>query len=274
MLLGILVWASIVLGPAPTIQPSSQASTQAAAETTPPADPNRFEPEIKKFDDADRAAAPAPGGVVFTGSSSIRLWTSIGEDFPGVAALNRGFGGSEISDAIKYVDRVVLRYQPSQVVFYSGDNDLNGGKTPARVAADYKAFVNAIHAKLPQTRIVIMSIKPSLARWALVEKMRDTNRLVQEMVAKDPKRLAYVDVFTPMIGSDGRPRPELFVSDGLHMTRAGYAIWKEALAPVLKAPAGSSRPPALDQAAGSEDPALRQPIIARAAARPRQTTRR
>ena len=259
MLLGVLVWASIVLGPATMLQPSSQASTPAAAQTTVPADPNRFEPEIKKFDDADRAAAPAPGGVVFTGSSSIRLWTSIGEDFPGVAALNRGFGGSEISDAIKYVDRVVLRYQPSQVVFYSGDNDLNGGKTPARVAADYKAFVNAIHAKLPQTRIVIMSIKPSLARWALVDKMRDTNRLVQEMVAKDPKRLAYVDVFTPMIGSDGRPRPELFVSDGLHMTRAGYAIWKEALAPVLKAPAGSSRPPALDQAAWSSDPALRQP---------------
>jgi len=78
-------------------------------------------------------------------------------------------------------------------------------KTPARVAADYKAFVDAIHAKLPQTRIVIMSIKPSLARWALVDKIRDTNRVVQEMVAKDPKRLAYVDVFTPMIGSDGRP---------------------------------------------------------------------
>ena len=256
MLLRILVSASIALGPAATLQPSPQASTQIAAQTTAPANPNRFEPEIKKFEDADRATAPATGGIVFTGSSSIRLWTSIGEDFPGVAALNRGFGGSEISDAIKYVDRVVLRYQPSQVVFYSGDNDLNGGKTPARVAADYKAFVDAVHAKLPQTRIVIISIKPSLARWALVDKTRDTNRLVQEMVAKDPKRLAYVDVFTPMLGSDGRPRPELFVSDGLHMTRAGYAIWKEALAPVLKAPAGSSRLKMLDQEAGDSGPWL------------------
>jgi lysophospholipase L1-like esterase len=195
--------------------------------------PDRFEAEITKFDDADRATPPPTGAIVFTGSSSIRLWTTMAEDFPGVRTLNRGFGGSVIEDAIRYLDRVVVRYQPSQVVFYSGDNDLNGGKSPAEVAADYKRFAAAIHARVPAARVVIISIKPSLARWALVDKMRETNRLVTEMVAADPGRLAFVDVFTPMLGADGKPRPELYVEDGLHMTPAGYAIWRAALAPVL-----------------------------------------
>ena len=208
--------------------------SQAFAQTAAPVDPNRFEPEIRKFEEADRAHAPSTGGVVFTGSSSIRLWTTLAEDFPGVRTVNRGFGGSEIDEAVRYVDRLVVPYKPVQVVFYSGDNDLNGGKSPATVAADYQRFVDAVLAKLPSTRIVILSIKPSLARWALVDKMRETNTRVQQMVARDPAHLTFVDVFTPMLGADGKPRPELYVSDGLHMTPAGYAIWRTALAPVLK----------------------------------------
>jgi lysophospholipase L1-like esterase len=197
-------------------------------------DPTRFEPEIRKYEEADRTAPPRPGGVLFTGSSSIRLWETLAADFPGLTTINRGFGGSEIEDAIAHVDRLVLRHKPSQVVFYSGDNDLAGGKTPAMVAADYKRFVAAVHRRLPATRVVIIAIKPSPARWSIVDKARETNRLVQEMVRRDRKRLAFVDVFTPMLGRDGKPRPELYVADGLHMTRAGYAIWKAAVAPVLE----------------------------------------
>jgi lysophospholipase L1-like esterase len=209
-------------------------SANVSAQTPAVVDPARFDSEISKFAEADRAAPPQPGAVVFTGSSSIRLWTSLAEDFPGIRTINRGFGGSEIVDAIHYVDRVVIRYKPAQVVFYSGDNDLNSGKSPEQVAADYQRFVDAVHAVLPKTRIVIIGVKPSLARWALADKARDTNRRVQHLVARDPKRLAYVDVFQPMLGAAGRPRPELYVADGLHMTRAGYEIWRNALAPVLK----------------------------------------
>jgi lysophospholipase L1-like esterase len=214
-------------------QTSAPAQTTAPPQTTAPADSARFAPEIRKFEDADRASPPRPGGVVFTGSSSIRLWKTLAEDFPGLRTVNRGFGGSEVEDAIRNVDRIVIVQRPDQVVFYSGDNDINAGKSPAQVAADYKRFVDAVHAQLPRTRIVIVSIKPSLARWALADKMKETNRLVQELVARDPQRLAYVDVFTPMLGADGTPRPELYVADGLHMTPAGYQIWKAAIAPVL-----------------------------------------
>ncbi len=206
----------------------------ASAQTAAPA-PAGFEQEIRKFEEADRGASRQPGGVVFTGSSSIRLWDTLAADFPGARTLNRGFGGSQIADAIEHVDRLVVVHKPAQVVFYSGDNDLNAGKSPAAVAADYRRFVDAVHAKLPDTRVVIISIKPSPARWALVDKVRATNKLVEEMVGRDRRRLGFVDVFTPMLGADGKPRPELYVSDRLHMTPAGYAIWKAALTPVLEA---------------------------------------
>jgi lysophospholipase L1-like esterase len=217
------------------------AARQAAA-------PTRFEEEIRKFQEADRAAPPQPGGVLFTGSSSIKLWETLASDFPGVRTINRGFGGSEIEDAIAHVDTLVLRHRPSQVVFYSGDNDLNEGKDPARVAADYKRFVDAVHARLPATRVVIISVKPSPDRWGIVDKVRTTNRLVQEMVAKDRKRLAFVDVFTRMLRGDGKPRPELYLADGLHMAPAGYAIWKAAVMPVLLQGANLSLPKELPEA--------------------------
>ncbi|MEO7272588.1 MAG: SGNH/GDSL hydrolase family protein, partial [Vicinamibacterales bacterium] len=213
---------------------AASGQTAPAAPTAPAAGPARFEAEMAKFDDADRQTPVGPGGVVFTGSSSIRLWTTLGQDFAAAHPLNRGFGGSDIRDVIHFLDRVVLRYRPSQVVFYSGDNDLNGGRGPAEVAADYQRLVDAIHAALPRTRVVIISIKPSLARWAMVEPMRDTNRRVKAMVAADPQRLAFVDVFDAMLGPDGKPRPELYVADGLHMTPAGYAIWTTALRPALR----------------------------------------
>jgi lysophospholipase L1-like esterase len=248
-LIGTLITALFLFQPALWLPlseaPLSPQAAQTATQPKAPPDPNRFESEIKKFDEADLAAMPPANGIVFTGSSSIRLWTTMAEDFQGMTTLNRGFGGSEVADAIRYVDRLVIRYQPAQVVFYSGDNDLFGGKTPAQVAADYKTFVAAIHAKLPRTRVVLISIKPSLARWSLADQARDTNGRLREMAAKDPKRLAYVDVFATMLGSDGRPRPELYVADGLHMTQAGYAIWKDALGPVLRVAAGSTRTPLL-----------------------------
>ena len=202
------------------------AGTPATALCQPPAAAaDRFEAELKKFDETDRTTPPPTDAVVFTGSSSIRLWKSLAEDFPQWQTLNRGFGGSEIDDAIRNVNRLVIRYRPRTVVFYSGDNDINSGKSPARVAADMKQFVGEVHRALPRTRIVIISIKPSLARWKLAPQMQEANALIKTMAEKDPL-VTYVDVFTPMLGPDGKPRPELYVEDGLHMTPAGYAIWK------------------------------------------------
>ncbi len=216
--------------------PATRVTTAAArttAATSATLDLTHYEPEIRAFESADRASMPAPGGIVFYGSSSIRRWSSLGADFPGLPVLNRGFGGSTFPEANHYVSRAVLPYRPRTVVVYEGDNDLMGGRTPRQVLADYREFVRLVRDSLPRTRIVVIGIKPSPSRWQLADQQREANRLLREAVARDTLQ-SYVDVFTPMLGDSGRPRPELFVGDSLHMTSAGYAIWRTQVAPQLK----------------------------------------
>jgi lysophospholipase L1-like esterase len=146
--------------------------------------------------------------------------------------LNRGFGGSRMDDVLRYADRVVFRYNPRAIVLYEGDNDLQEGRTPARIAGDVAEFLSRVRLAEPLARVVCLSVKPSPSRWNLVDRIRQTNALLQAVVAQDTMA-TYVDVFTPMLGADGRPRPELFLADSLHMTPAGYAIWRDAVAPAL-----------------------------------------
>ena len=196
------------------------------------ADPaERWLPAMEKFSELDRQNPPEKGGIVFVGSSSIRMW-KVDQWFPDLPVLNRGFGGSQISDSIYYVDRLILPYQPEIVVFYAGDNDIDGGKSPQRVADDYRQLIALVPDELPHTRVIFVAIKPSLARWELVGPMREANRMIADFSAAD-ERLQYLDVDAPMIGADGKPRLELFVDDGLHMIDEGYRVWSELLRPLL-----------------------------------------
>jgi lysophospholipase L1-like esterase len=136
-------------------------------------------------------------------------------------------------EANHYLSRIVLPYRPRTVVVYEGDNDIASGRTPQQVASDHRDFVRGVRSALPSARIVVIGIKPSPSRWRLVDAQREANRLVQEVVRSDSLQ-AYVDVFTPMLGANGRPRPELYVSDSLHMTPAGYAVWRAQVAPALR----------------------------------------
>ena len=190
-----------------------------------------FAAELLAFHQQDLADRHPPGGVVFVGSSSIRFW-DLDAAFPGRKYLNRGFGGSQIADSVANVELLVLRHAPNTVVFYAGDNDIAFGKTPDRVAADFRTLARDVHARLPDARILFLAIKPSIARWALTGPMREANRRIREHCALDP-RLAYVDVHTPMIGPDGLPRADLLHTDGLHLSAAGYALWTRILAPLL-----------------------------------------
>jgi lysophospholipase L1-like esterase len=213
-------------------------ATSAAAATvtgTPGSVPalDRFESEIVQFEASDRRTPPAPGGIVFVGSSSIRRWASLASDFPGLPVMNRGFGGSTLQEVNHYVPRIVLPYRPRMVVLYAGDNEIAAGRSPQRVADDYRVFVGLVRAALPSARIVFVSVKPSPSRWALIAQVRETNRLVRAITATDPLQ-TFVDVFTPMLGPDGHPRPELFIEDNLHMTPPGYALWRSRLAPIVR----------------------------------------
>jgi alpha-L-arabinofuranosidase len=195
-------------------------------------DSSRWEGEIAAYEQADRTNPPPPGGVLFIGSSTIRLWKTLAEDFPGHRVINRGFGGSQIADATHFAERVIFPYRPRAVFLRAGGNDLHAGKSPERVFADFKAFVNKVHAKLPQTEIVFISLSPSVARWSEAEQTKKLNQLVRDYV-KGKKRLKYIETYETTLGPDGKPRPELFVEDKLHFNAEGYRILAERVRPHL-----------------------------------------
>jgi lysophospholipase L1-like esterase len=191
-----------------------------------------WESAIAEFEAADRTSPPPSGEIVFVGSSSIRLW-DLARSFPGMPVINRGFGGSQIADSVTHVDLLVIRHKPRTVVFYAGDNDLAGGKTPTQVTDDFKAFVAKIHAALPATRVAFIGIKPSILRWGNIARVRQANALIREYCDGDD-RLGFVDVDGPMLGWDGKPRKDLLVADGLHLSPKGYVLWTALVRPFLE----------------------------------------
>jgi len=192
---------------------------------------NRWEASIQKFEVADRRAFPPKHGVLFVGSSSIVGW-DLGKHFPELPVINRGFGGSQIADSIYFAERIVLPYEPKTIVLYAGDNDIASGKNAEQAHRDYQKFVAKIHRALPKTRIVFVAIKPSISRWNLIGEMRKANALIRATAKKDD-RLIFVDIDTPMIDSDGKPRKGLFKSDGLHLNERGYKLWSRLVRPHL-----------------------------------------
>jgi lysophospholipase L1-like esterase len=197
-----------------------------------PRGPEQWQVEIANLVAGDAAHPPPRDAVLFVGSSSIRLWTTLGEDFPGVPTINRGFGGSRIADSTYYADRIVVPYHPKLVIMYAGDNDIFEGRTIREVIDDFKGFVARVRRDLPHVAIAYLSIKPSVARAALWSQMRAANDGIAHW-ARTQKDVTFVDVAVKMLDAHGKPRPELLREDGLHMRPAGYAIWIDALKPVL-----------------------------------------
>jgi lysophospholipase L1-like esterase len=201
-------------------------------------DPGRWESAVAAFEAGDRESPPPANAIVFIGSSSIRFWNSVHEDMAPLTVIHRGFGGSWMSDAVHYADRLVNRYEPRAVVLYEGDNDISEDLAPEALLEDFRAFVARVHADLPRARVYFISIKPSLLRWDPWGAMQAANALIRAETEIDP-RLRYLDVATPMLGADGSaPAESLFVADRLHMTPAGYEIWTAAIRPLLLAEEG------------------------------------
>ncbi len=193
---------------------------------------SKWEKAISAFEKIDQKSKPDKGSVLFLGSSSIRMW-KLKKWFPKKNYLNRGFGGSQISDSIEFFDRVVVPYKPKTIVFYAGDNDIAKGKTPQKVFMDFQTFHTKVQSKSPKTKIVFVAIKPSLARWNLIDPMRKANKLISDF-ADSHKSVIFADIDTPMLGEDGKPKPELFLKDGLHLNESGYKVWYDVVAPLIK----------------------------------------
>ena len=222
---GALLFALAIATHRPAFAAERATSQTAAA--------NPFESEIVAFEQADQKHMPAPGGVVFVGSSSFKTW-NLEENFPNRGYINRGFGGSTMADAAYYVDRIAIKYKPRTIVLYEGDNDVNAGVSGEAIVAQLDKFVRAVQAKLPQTRIVVISIKPSIARWALVDRMRAANQMIKAYVERCDN-VAYVDADYVFMGWNHKPRPELYDPNGqLHPSAEGKKIWTWLLEPYLR----------------------------------------
>jgi lysophospholipase L1-like esterase len=187
------------------------------------AGPERWRKAIEAFEAADKENPPPQGAILFIGSSTIVRWKTLAKDFPEHQVINRGFGGSQIADSVFYADRIVIPYRPRLIVFRAGGNDINAGKTPEQVAADFQAFVEKVRTKLPEVRVAYLTINASPARWKNVELEKKTNQLIKQYIASG-KNLDYIDTFDATLGHDGKPREDLFAKDRLHFNEEGYKV--------------------------------------------------
>lgn len=209
----------------------------AGCQTPPPNtlathDSTRWQKDIAAFRAMDATNRPPDGCIVFVGSSSIRLWKTLAQDFPGLPVVNRGFGGSQLADSVNYAEELITSYHPRQVVIYAGGNDIKAGKAPELVYGDFVALAKKIRAGAPRASIAFISSAPNPARWAQVEEVRKLNSLVSAYCARHD--CTFINVFPLMLGPDGVPKPDIYVADRLHMNAKGYAIWREAVGPHLK----------------------------------------
>jgi len=196
---------------------------------------NKYAKDIEAFERADQANPPPRDAVLFVGSSSIRMWKTLSEDFPDAAVINRGFGGSEISDQLQFFDRIVPVYKPRKIVMFCGENDVWRDKSPEQVYADFRTFVNRVDKTLPGVPIGFIELKPSpkrISKWPAYQKC---NGLIRAY-CKDQPLLEYFDVAIDMLDDEGGVRKEIFDKDMLHLNADGYALWTKHIQAWVNAP--------------------------------------
>lgn len=181
--------------------------------------------EIQKFRQQDSITPPPANPIVFTGSSSFRMWKKVQEDFPGYTIINRGFGGSGLPHVIQYAEDLIFKYNPRQVVIYCGENDLGPGVKGEYISGKFTELFNLIRSRLPNVPIVYISMKPSPRREKVLDAMKTGNKQIKKFLRRQ-KNAVYVDVFNAMLNADGSIRKDIFLDDNLHMNAEGYKIWQ------------------------------------------------
>jgi lysophospholipase L1-like esterase len=199
------------------------------AQTAPP-----FWVEIKAFEHQDSLTPPPTNGILLVGSSSFTKWKDVNAYFPGFPIINRGFGGSSLTDVIRYTYNIILPYQPRQVIIYCGENDLAYGKdiTASTVVNRVKTLFGMIRLNLLDAEIDFVSIKPSPVRMSIQQKVKEANAELKKFFKRE-KNAEFIDIYDAMLDANGNMREELYVSDRLHMKPEGYKIWQKIMAPYL-----------------------------------------
>jgi lysophospholipase L1-like esterase len=196
-------------------------------------DPQRFEKSIAAFEKHESRSAPPAGSILFTGSSTIRDWGSqLDSDFKGLSVVGRGFGGSRLTDVIYYLDRLIAKSRPRAIVIYEGDNDIHEGLSVEELMHHYDQFYRKLRNSLPECRLYVISIKPSPSRWKEWPLASEANTKLK-VWCESKKATFFMDVATPMLDENGKPRRELFSHDRLHMNRNGYKVWIDIMKPLI-----------------------------------------
>ncbi len=201
----------------------------------PAAKPHAFEKDIEAFETADKKSPPKANAILFVGDSTFTRWTTIHDDVRGYTVINRGFGGSTMSDLLYFFDRVVVPYKPRMIVVQEGGNDIHGGRTPEQFLADVKTFMAKVRAAMPDVPIVFGGIAANSARWSEADTRRQTNKLVKEYLATE-KNVVFVDFFDALLGPDGKPNDDLVVADHMHPSPTGYQLRVKLIKPFLGEP--------------------------------------
>jgi len=188
--------------------------------------------EIETFKKADSLQMPLKNGILFVGSSSLRMWKDLETTYKTYNSINRGFGGSNLEQAIYYADDIIFPYQPKQIVIYSGENDIAEGTSPEITFDRFKILFKLIRKKLPEVFISYISVKPSVSREKWMPQMIYTNELIKSYLSAQAKT-SFIDVYHPMLQPNGKPMNDIFLADNLHMNSKGYEIWKKVITPFL-----------------------------------------
>jgi lysophospholipase L1-like esterase len=194
-----------------------------------------FRKDIDAFKKKDSLQMPAPKSILLIGSSSFTKWTDVQSYFPGYPIINRGFGSSSLPDLTRYADEIIFPYAPKQIIIYCGENDIASSDTITAqiVLQRFQQLFFIIRAKLPKIPVAFISIKPSPSRWKFEPVILEANKIIKEFLAKQPHS-TFINVHDAMLSADGKPKPEIYISDQLHMNEKGYAIWQKIILPVLK----------------------------------------
>lgn len=220
--------------------------TGQALDRHPDPEPVNLEMEVARIAKMPFERDPDTPVVVFTGSSSIRLWKNLNRSFPRAQAVNTGFGGSTMRSLLQHADVLINRFSPELVIIHEGDNDIAAGRSADEIILDTKSLVRTVRDNSPRTHITLISAKPSPARWRYQQIYRELNERYQDL-AHRRRHVSYVDVWSQMLDDAGYPRGELFREDELHMNKAGYAVWRKAIAAYVPTP-----PPVADRSGGSD----------------------
>ncbi|MGZ8556722.1 MAG: GDSL-type esterase/lipase family protein [Chitinophagaceae bacterium] len=191
--------------------------------------------DIQAFKKQDSVSFPPKGEILFVGSSSFTMWKDVQDYFLAHIIINRGFGGSSLTDVTRYANDIILPYQPRQIVIYCGENDLAASDTVSAqiVFHRFKKLFELIRIQYPKAQISYISIKPSPSRSHLMPKMKEANLMIKDFLTKE-RKASFIDVYHSMLKSDGKPMEDIFLDDMLHMNKKGYAIWQKIIEPYLK----------------------------------------